>query len=154
MTVEIPEDNVDDKEVDVPKEYLEALRIASEKQETPNLSEPVPEKVEEKKEVSQSNNVTLSMEQFSQLMQNMTTLAQQVDALKSELEVQRSSVPQSSNPIPDAGTEEAVMHTMRKIGQAREMIKEQNLAKARESIDLAVEAALIDFRKNPPKGRR
>jgi len=103
------------------------------------------------KETEAPKLVTLSEDQFNQLMSQMTSLAQQVDFLKNQVEANTTS--QSQTTIPDTDKEEAVMHTLSRIKNAKEVQSVYSKSKANELVELAIDYALADFMKNPPKNR-
>ena len=98
--------------------------------------------------------VSMPAEQFSEMMRMMQELSQKADVLQGELDalkVERGSV---SELVDQGDRQEAVMHTIRRASQSREMFKQQRLDEALQYVELAVDAAILDYKQNPPKHRR
>lgn len=96
--------------------------------------------------------IMIPEDQLAQLMSQMTILGQQVDFLKNQVEANKSA-PSVDRSISDGGSQEAIMHTLSRIKNAREMQNMQIRTKSEDMIELAVDYALADFMKNPPKNR-
>lgn len=101
----------------------------------------------------ESNPVTLSAEQFSEMMTTIQELSKKVDVLQSELDTTRVEGGGRLDLIAEGDKQQAVMHTIRQANMSKEMFRQQKLEEASQSVDLAVEAAILDYKRNPPKHR-
>lgn len=106
----------------------------------------------DKGEETQPKLVMIPEDKLAELMSQMTLLGQQVDFLKNQVEASKSA-PQVDRSIGDGGSQEAILHTLSRIKNAREMQNMQIKSKSEDMIELAVDYALADFMKNPPKNR-
>lgn len=96
--------------------------------------------------------ITLSEDQFNQIMTQMQSLNQQIDFLKNQVETSKEA--QQTREAPSEEAQEAVMHTLSRMKSGRDMISTQKKQSANELVELAIDYALADYAKNPPKNRR
>ena len=110
------------------------------------------EQPETNKDESTQKMVMIPEDKLSELLSQMKQLGQQVDLLQNQVEASKSA-PQVDRSISDGGSQEAILHTLSRIKNAREMQNMQTRSKSEDMIELAVDYALADFMKNPPKNR-
>lgn len=101
----------------------------------------------------ESKPVTLSAEQFSQMMGTIQELTKKVDTLQHELESQRESG--SVEDLLDiSAKQEVVSLTKARIENLRAIVDDRNRTRSEPFVDLAARAAIKDWKDNPPKHRR
>ncbi|GAI53207.1 unnamed protein product [marine sediment metagenome] len=101
----------------------------------------------------ESKPITLSAEQFSQMMGTIQELTQKVDTLQHELESQKASgSPEDLLGISEK--QEVVSLTKARIENLRAIADDSKRRRAEPYVELASKAAIEDFKQNPPKHRR
>jgi len=101
----------------------------------------------------ESKPITLTAEQFSEMMGTIQELTKKVDTLQHELETQRESG-SVEDLLGISAKQEVVSLTKARIQNLRAIAEESNRAKAEPHVDLAARAAIEEFKQYPPKHRR
>jgi len=101
----------------------------------------------------ESKPITLSAEQFSEMMGTIQELTRKVDVLQHELDTQRKSG-SVEDLLGISERQEVISHTKARIENLRAIADESNRLRAEPFIELAARAAIEDWKQNPPKHRR
>lgn len=96
--------------------------------------------------------VTIDANQLAELLGAVKDLSKEVDSLKNELEASRASGTVDGM-INDSNRQEAVMHTLRRMNISKDVVKELRDAQTDKVVDLAADAAILNYKQHPPKHR-
>lgn len=97
--------------------------------------------------------ITLSAEQFSEMMSTIQDLTRKVDVLQHELDTRKESG-SVEDLLGISERQEVISLTKARIQNLRAIAEESNRIRAEPFIELAAKAAIEDWRQNPPKHRR
>lgn len=101
----------------------------------------------------EESEVTIDANQLADLLSTIQNLSKKVDSLQNELEANRSTGT-VQDVIGDVGRQEAILHTIQRMNTSKNLFDEMKKKATDKVVDLAADAAILDYKQNPPKHRR
>ncbi len=96
--------------------------------------------------------VNVSSEQLAELLSTIQNLSKKVDTLQNELEVSRSTGT-VVDIVDQADRQEAILHTIQRMNTSKNLYEELRKKQTDKVVDLAVDAAILNYKQHPPKHR-
>ncbi len=100
----------------------------------------------------ETKTVTVDSEQLAELLSTIQNLSKKVDSLQNELDANRSTGT-VQDLVGQSGKQEAVLHTIQRMNMSRGIMEDLKRTKTDKVVDLAVDAAILNYKQHPPKHR-
>ena len=100
----------------------------------------------------ETKTVTVDSDQLARLLSTVEDLSKKVESLQNELEASHSTGT-VQDLVGQSGKQEAVLHTIQRMNMSRGIMEDLKRTKTDKVVDLAVDAAILNYKQHPPKHR-